>query len=109
MCIRDRHKEQLRILMLMDLLEKRFPKVVKVCYIVSELSFAGFCILVFYYSIGMLENMTRFKQVSASLEINVMYAYLIIPISMALTTFRVLQGLLRDIRNRTLHFQGRGD
>ena len=97
-----KHKEQLRILMLMDLLEKRFPRLVKACYIVSELSFAGFCILVFYYSVGMLENMTRFKQVSASLEINVMYAYLIIPISMALTIFRVLQGLLRDIRNRTL-------
>ena len=104
-----KHKEQLRILMLMDLLEKRFPRLVKACYIVSELSFAGFCILVFYYSVGMLENMTRFKQVSASLEINVMYAYLIIPISMALTIFRVLQGLLRDIRNRTLHFQGRED
>ena len=104
-----KHKEQLRILMLMDLLEKRFPRLVKACYIVSELSFAGFCILVFYYSVRMLENMTRFKQVSASLEINVMYAYLIIPISMALTIFRVLQGLLRDIRNRTLHFQGRED
>ena len=65
--------------------------------------------LEFYYSINMLENMTRFKQVSASLEINVMYAYLIIPISMAVTTFRVLQGLYRDFRNHTLHFQGRGD
>ena len=77
--------------------------------VVSELSFAVFCVLVFYYSINMLENMTRFKQVSASLEINVMYAYLIIPISMAVTTFRVLQGLYRDFRNHTLHFQGRGD
>ena len=36
-----KHKEQLRILMLMDLLEKRFPRMVKACYIVSELSFAG--------------------------------------------------------------------
>ena len=65
--------------------------------------------LVFYYSINMLENMTRFKQVSASLEINVMYAYLIIPLSMAVTTFRVRQGLYRDFRNKTLHFEGRGD
>ena len=81
----------------------------KVCYVVSELSFAVFCVLVFYYSINMLENMTRFKQVSASLEINVMYAYLIIPISMAVTTFRVLQGLCRDIRNNTLEFESRED
>ena len=70
-----KRKEQLRILMLMDTLEKHFPRLVKVCYVVSELSFAAFCMLVFYYSINMLENMTRFKQVSASLEINVMYAY----------------------------------
>ncbi|MEI3452982.1 MAG: TRAP transporter small permease [Bilophila wadsworthia] len=104
-----KRKEQLRVLMLMDTLEKHFPRLVKVCYVVSELSFAVFCVLVFYYSINMLENMTRFKQVSASLEINVMYAYLIIPISMAVTTFRVLQGLYRDFRNHTLHFQGRGD
>ena len=76
---------------------------------VTELSFAAFCKLVFYNSINMLENMTRFKQVSASLEINVMYAYLIIPLSMAVTTFRVLQGLYRDFRNKTLHFEGRGD
>ena len=94
-----KRKEQLRVLMLMDTLEKHFPRLVKVCYVVSELSFAVFCVLVFYYSINMLENMTRFKQVSASLEINVMYAYLIIPISMAVTTFRVLQGLYRDFRN----------
>ena len=38
-----------------------------------------------------------------------MYAYLIIPISMALTVFRTLQGLLRDIRNNTLRFETRED
>ena len=57
----------------------------------------------------MFENMIRFKQVSAALEINVMYAYLIIPISMALTIFRTLQGLCRDIRNNTLEFESRED
>ena len=74
-----------------------------------ELTFTVFCALVFYYSLGMLENMIRFKQVSAALEINVMYAYLIIPISMALTIFRTLQGLYRDIRNNTLEFESRED
>ena len=104
-----KHKEQLRILMLMDLLKIRFPKLVRVLYVISELVFTVFCLLVFYYSIGMLENMMRFKQVSAALEIDVMYAYLIIPISMALTVFRNLQGLLRDIRNNTLRFETRED
>ena len=104
-----KHKEQLRVLMLMDTLEKHFPRLVKVCYVLSEISFAVFCLLVFYYSINMLENMSRFKQVSASLEIDVMYAYLIIPISMVITTFRVVQGLCRDFKNHTLRFQGRED
>lgn len=57
----------------------------------------------------MLENMIRFKQVSAALEINVMYAYLIIPISMVLTIFRMLQGLCRDIRNNMLESESRED
>ena len=61
-----KHKEQLRILMLMDLLKIRFPKLVRVLYVISELVFTVFCLLVFYYSIGMIENMMRFKQVSAS-------------------------------------------
>ena len=103
------HKEQLRILMFMDVLKKRFPQLVRILYVVSELTFTVFCALVFYYSLGMLENMIRFKQVSAALEINVMYAYLIIPISMALTIFRTLQGLCRDIRNNTLEFESRED
>ena len=104
-----KHKEQLRILMFMDVLKKRFPQLVRILYVVSELTFTVFCALVFYYSLGMLENMIRFKQVSAALEINVMYAYLIIPISMALTIFRTLQGLCRDIRNNTLEFESRED
>ena len=88
---------------------QRFPQLVRILYVVSELTFTVFCALVFYYSLGMLENMIRFKQVSAALEINVMYAYLIIPISMALTIFRTLQGLYRDIRNNTLEFESRED
>ena len=93
----------------MEELKKRFPQLVRILYVVSELTFTVFCALVFYYSLGMLENMIRFKQVSAALEINVMYAYLIIPISMALTIFRTLQGLYRDIRNNTLEFESRED
>lgn len=104
-----KRKEQLRVLMLMNLLEKRFPRLVKVCYVISELSFAGFCAAIFYFSLGLMENMSRFKQVSASLEIDVRYAYMIIPISAVITGFRTIQGLVRDFRRGTLHFEGRGD
>ncbi|MFR9040521.1 MAG: TRAP transporter small permease, partial [Bilophila wadsworthia] len=47
-----KHKEQLRILMFMDVLQKRFPQLVRVLYVVSELTFTVFCALVFYYSLG---------------------------------------------------------
>ena len=103
-----KHKEQLRILMFMDVLKKRFHSWSGSCTrfraYVHRILRPGF-----HYSLGMLENMIRFKQVSAALEINVMYAYLIIPISMALTIFRTLQGLYRDIRNNTLEFESRED
>ena len=48
-----KHKEQLRILMFMDVLKKRFPQLVRILYVVSELTFTVFCALVFYYSLGM--------------------------------------------------------
>ena len=99
-----KRKEQLRILTLMELLGKRYPGVVKVCYVIAELTFAVFCMLVFYFSLGMMKNMTQFPQVSASLEIDVIYAYAIIPLSMVIITFRILQGLIRDFRNDTLQF-----
>lgn len=104
-----KRKEQLRILMLMNLLEKYFPKLVRVCFVISELIFTAFCLIVFYYSINLIENMTRFKQVSAAMEIDVKYAYLIIPISMGLTAFRTLQSLYRDFRRGTLYYESRED
>lgn len=104
-----KRKEQLRVLMLMDIVAAHFPKAHRICYVISEIIFAIFCILVFYYSLGMMENMSRFKQMSASLEINMLYPYLIIPISMALTAFRVIQGLYRDFKNGTLRFEARED
>ena len=100
-----KRKEQLRILILMNLFGARFPGLVRVCYVLSEISFISFCGIVFWYSLSMLENMSRFKQVSASLEIDVKYAYLIIPLSMVLTMFRTAQVLYRDYRKGSLRFE----
>jgi TRAP-type C4-dicarboxylate transport system permease small subunit len=104
-----KRKEQLRVLMLMNLLEKFSPKLVKICFVISELIFTAFCLIVLYSSVNLIENMNRFKQVSAALEIDVKYAYLIIPISMFLAAFRTLQSLFRDFRNGTLHYESRKD
>lgn len=104
-----KHKEQLRILMFMNLIEKYSPKLMRICYVISELIFTVFCLIIVYYGISLIENMTRLKQVSAALEIDVKYAYMIIPLSMGLAAFRTLQSLLRDFRRGTLYFESRRD
>jgi TRAP-type C4-dicarboxylate transport system permease small subunit len=104
-----KRKEQLRVLMFMNLLDKYAPKLVRVCFVISELILTAFCLIVLYYGISLIDNMTRFKQVSASLEIDVKYAYIIIPISMGLTAFRTLQSLYRDFCRGTLHYESRED
>ena len=104
-----KRNEQIRILIFVNLLEKYFPRLARICYVISELTFTVFCIAVFYYSLNMLENMTQFKQTSAALEIDVKYAYLIIPVSMGLTAFRTLQSLYRNYSRGILSFEGRED
>ncbi len=99
-----KHKEQLRVLIIIDILKKFSPKLVKILYIISELSFSAFCLAIFYYSLGMIKNMAQFKQVSASLEIDVMYAYFIIPISMFIAAFRTLQVLYKDFISGSLNY-----
>lgn len=42
-----KHKEQLRVLILIDLLKKLSPRLVKITYIISELSFTAFCLAIF--------------------------------------------------------------
>ncbi|MDR1857285.1 MAG: TRAP transporter small permease [Desulfovibrio sp.] len=104
-----KRKEQLRVLCLMERVEKRFPRVGVTCYVISELTFTVFCCLVVYFSIEMLESMMQYTQVSGTLEINKIYVYLVIPISMVLTAFRTLQSLYRDYRSGNMRFKGRGD
>ena len=65
-----KRKEQLRVLMLMDTLEKHFPRLVKVCYVVSELSFAVFCVLVFFYSMTVIAKMYSSLLVSGVRGVN---------------------------------------
>lgn len=103
-----KRKDQLRVLILMDFLEKRAPGLFKVCYILSDLLFVLFCVLIFYYSLGLLENMSRFTQISGALEIDVFYAYLIMPVSMFLCALRTLQSLYRNIQKRAYRFTNEG-
>ena len=104
-----KRKEQIRILCLAEIVKKHYPNVAKGIYIVSELCFTVFCLLIVYYSMGMMENMMRFKQVSGALEINMIYPYSIIPLSMILIAFRTLQRVYKDIKHGTLWYTNQED
>ena len=62
----------------------------KIIYI-ADVFWIVFNIAVIIISFGMIKTMIRFTTVSPSLRINIIWAYLIIPIGFALTTLRVLQ------------------
>lgn len=104
-----KRKEQIRILCFASVLKKYYPRAAKVMYVLSELSFTVFCLLIAYYSIGMMENMIRFKQISGALEINMIYPYSIIPLSMLLIAFRTLQRVYKDIKHNTLWYTNQED
>ncbi|MBQ8664246.1 MAG: TRAP transporter small permease [Mailhella sp.] len=104
-----KRKEQIRILCLAEVVKKYWPNAAKGMYVVSEICFAIFCLMIVYYSKGMMENMMRFKQVSGALEINMIYPYSIIPLSMILIAFRTLQRVYKDFKNGTLWYTNQED
>jgi TRAP-type C4-dicarboxylate transport system permease small subunit len=57
-----------------------------------------FCAVAAYASIPLLKNMFAFEQRSPGLQINFAYLYLIIPISLILVCFRILQNNYRRIK-----------
>lgn len=104
-----KRKEQVRILCFAEVLRKYCPKAAKGMYILSELCFTAFCLLVVYFSVGMIENMVTFKQISGALEINMIYPYSIIPLSMLIIAFRTLQRVYKDIKHGTLWYTNQED
>ena len=99
-----KRKEQIRILCLVDFMRKVCPAAVKWMYLASELSFAAFCLYVVYISKGMMDSMVMFPQVSGALEIDMIYAYAIIPASMILVAFRTFQRVWRDWKEGTMDY-----
>ena len=59
--------------------------------VISDVVWVIFNLVVVYISIDLLRVMMQFRTVSPILEINQAFAYIIIPISMVLTTVRIVQ------------------
>lgn len=70
----------------------------KISLFTADILWVLFNIAVVLISFEMIERMTKFKTLSPSLQINIIWSYSIIPIGFALTTFRVIQANFRAYR-----------
>lgn len=96
-----KRREHIRIMAFVRFIPKRAHRVL---YYFSEVGWLGFCVVVFILSISMMQTMFQFKHLSAALHWNMAYIYLIIPISMVLTSIRIIQGLVQDLRSGSADF-----
>lgn len=78
----------IRILSFITLLSETWQKRLLVLADILWVLFNG---AVFYISIDLIKQMFRFKTVSPILDVNMAYAYYIIPICMVFTTIRIIQ------------------
>jgi TRAP-type C4-dicarboxylate transport system permease small subunit len=70
--------------------------------VVSDVIWVIFNLMVVYISIDLLKLMMQFRTVSPVLEINQAFAYVIIPVSMVLTTLRIVQSYLSGKNLRSI-------
>lgn len=90
-----KRREHIRIMAFIRFIPRRAHRVL---YFIAEFGWLLFCLVVLYLSFGMLKTMFQFKHLSAALHWNMAYVYLIIPISMVLTSVRIVQGLVVDLK-----------
>jgi len=57
----------------------------------SDLGWLIFCVYIFWLGVEMLQTMFHYKHLSAALQWNTAYIYIIIPLSFLLTAFRIIQ------------------
>jgi len=92
-----KREAHIRILTFVSLLP---PDAKNKMMVISDVIWVMFNLTVVYISIDLLKLMMEFRTVSPILEINQAFAYLIIPISMVLTTVRIVQSYIRGKKSR---------
>ncbi len=88
-----KRREHIRIMVFLKLIPRKLHRGI---YYIAEIGWLGFCLVVFFLSIDMMKTMFAFKYYSAALQWNMAYIYLIIPFSMLLTSYRIIQCLYLD-------------
>jgi C4-dicarboxylate transporter, DctQ subunit len=83
-----KHNEHIRVTVFNRVLPPQYQKVVGYA---ADIGCFLFCIIVFGLGIQMLRTMFAFKHLSAALQWNTAYVYMIIPLAFLLTSFRILQ------------------
>jgi len=97
-----KRREHIRIMAFIRFIPKRAHRVL---YFIAEFGWLFFCLVVCYLSFSMLKTMFQFKHLSAALHWNMAYIYLIIPVSMLLTSFRIAQGIVADLKAGSAGFR----
>jgi TRAP-type C4-dicarboxylate transport system permease small subunit len=96
--------EHIRIVVLIRFIPQAVRKYITY---ISEAGWFLFFICVFVLSIPMMKTMFEYKHLSASLQWNMAYVYLIIPFSCLLTSFRIVQFAYRRLKaSKPLFFTG---
>lgn len=84
----------------LEAIRKLFPPKLKnyIDYI-GDAIWVGFCLIVVFEGIKIVNSMFEMRYESPALGINMAYVYTIIPLSFTLMAFRVIQRNIRKIRN----------
>lgn len=62
---------------------------------ITDFGWFAFCVYIFWLGVQMLQTMFHYKHLSAALQWNMAYIYIIIPLSFFLTSFRIAQYYFR--------------
>ena len=68
--------------------------------VISDLIWLVFNLFIVVLGFQLIRTMTRFEQLSPALGINMIYLYMIIPLSFVLMSFRLAQIYYRNLRDR---------
>jgi TRAP-type C4-dicarboxylate transport system permease small subunit len=100
-----KHNEHIRVTILNNFLTAKNQKVIRY---IADTGWFIFCTYVCFLGIQMLQTMFHYKHLSASLQWNTAYVYMIIPLAFFLTSFRILQYYYRKWKGVS-NLRGVGD
>ncbi len=93
-----KHNEHIRVTILSHFIAEKSQKIFGY---IADIGWFIFCAYVFLLGVQMLQTMFTYKHLSAALQWNTAYIYMIIPLAFLLTSFRILQYHYRKWKKST--------